>query len=868
MINLKSSFTLKNLFILCLAALALAGCQDPMSGGSHDGREGSFSISIGAGARQVLSWDASTDISSLVHTITLTDGPDADIKQENVKFGQTTNFTVASGRWNISVYAFHDGVLKAEGFAAVDIKPGPNGAIPIKMRAISVTGVTITPPALSLNVGGTAILTAKITPANAAVNRNVTWASSNDAVATVNNGTVSAISEGTATITVTTEDGAKKAYCVVTVYPFATDIPVTFIGVTADGTESQTTTQLTLTFDKAIIGLSAADISVSGVQGVTTGTLSGSGPTYTLPISGFTNGGDLSVSVLKTGYTISGSPRNVVIYYVDTAVTFDKLTADGTESQTTTQLTLTFDKAIIGLSAADISVSGVQGVTKGTLSGLGPTYTLPISGFTAGGNLSVSVEKSEYTISGSPKNVVIYYYVDTAVTFDSVTADGSASQTTTQLTLTFSQAITGLTAADISVSGVQGVTTGTLIGSGPTYTLPISGFPVGGTLSVAVSSPSGYNVSGSPKTATIYYYTAPTSVTFSGVTANGSPNQTTTQLSLTFSQTITGLTASNITLSGVSGVIKGTLSGSGSSYTLPISGFTSGGNLTVAVSSPSGYNVSGSTKNVVIYYVDIDVSFVSVTADGDASQKTTTQLTLTFSQAITGLTASDITLDGFSGVSKGSLSGSGPTYTLPISGFTSGGTLSVAVSSPSGYNVSGSKQNVLIYYYTPTSGGSTISGSTIVSELDVSYSSGVDHDKANNFGYYLDSSNVITKLSNDLDSAGVSIKDSKVSITLGTPNKASNSNPLSITAGVVSYYIGDFRTESGTYRLMCQKNSGEDVGLMYVSGDTEVKAANPADPNIILKKGWNFIIWGTSTYATYATQTLPDGYEWKVTSIQ
>jgi len=148
---------------------------------------------------------------------------------------------------------------------------------------------------------------------------------------------------------------------------------------------------------------------------VSKGTLSGSGPAYTLGISGFTSGGTLNVAVVKLGYTISSSPRTVSIYYSsgggsgDTAVTFNSITADGSSSQTTTQLTLTFSQAITGLSAADITLSGVSGVSKGTLSGSGPTYTLPISGFTSGGTLNVAVTKSGYTISSSPQTVSIYY---------------------------------------------------------------------------------------------------------------------------------------------------------------------------------------------------------------------------------------------------------------------------------------------------------------------------------------------------------------------------------------------------------------------------------------------------------------------------
>ena len=50
-----------------------------------------------------------------------------------------------------------------------------------------------------------------------ATNKDVTWTSSNSTVATVSEGTVSAISLGTTTITVTTKDGNKTASCTVNV---------------------------------------------------------------------------------------------------------------------------------------------------------------------------------------------------------------------------------------------------------------------------------------------------------------------------------------------------------------------------------------------------------------------------------------------------------------------------------------------------------------------------------------------------------------------------------------------------------------------------------------------------------------------------
>jgi len=166
---------------------------------------------------------------------------------------------------------------------------------------------------------------------------------------------------------------------------------------------------------------------------------------------------------------------------------------------------------IDGLTASDISLSGIPGITKGTLINRGKlfiwsdtySYFLPISGFTASGNLKVSVSKSGYYIHGSPQTVPIYYYNTPAVTFESVQADGSYSLTTTQLKLTFSQEIPNLTASDITLSGVTGVTKGTFSNFGRTCTLDISGFTKGGTLSVAVAK-SGINIRGSPQTVTIY----------------------------------------------------------------------------------------------------------------------------------------------------------------------------------------------------------------------------------------------------------------------------------------------------------------------------------------------------------------------------
>ena len=72
---------------------------------------------------------------------------------------------------------------------------------------IAVTGVTVSQKTASLTVGGTKKVTSTVAPENA-TNKSVTYSSSNEAIATVaSDGTITAVSEGSATITVKTEDG-------------------------------------------------------------------------------------------------------------------------------------------------------------------------------------------------------------------------------------------------------------------------------------------------------------------------------------------------------------------------------------------------------------------------------------------------------------------------------------------------------------------------------------------------------------------------------------------------------------------------------------------------------------------------------------
>ncbi|MBR7154970.1 MAG: Ig domain-containing protein, partial [Paludibacteraceae bacterium] len=135
-----------------------------------------------------------------------------------------TNKAVTWSSNNTSVASVNNGVVTgvAIGQATITAKTVDGNftatcAVTVETAPIiNVTGVTLNKTSLELQVGKNETLTATVAPSNAA-NKNVTWSSSNSGVASVSNGLVTAIAAGTATITVTTEDGNKTATCSVTV---------------------------------------------------------------------------------------------------------------------------------------------------------------------------------------------------------------------------------------------------------------------------------------------------------------------------------------------------------------------------------------------------------------------------------------------------------------------------------------------------------------------------------------------------------------------------------------------------------------------------------------------------------------------------
>ncbi len=155
---------------------------------------------------------------------------------------------------------------------------GENGAVIIATKDIAVhkvpvTGVTLSESSKEISTRGSLTLSATISPSNAS-NKNVTWSTSNPNVATVNNGVVTPVNPGNATITVTTVDGSYTATCNVTVYEATKDAWTILIYMCGANLESDYANQTQIRDDYGNVyshdgvGLAVGDIkeilSVSG----------------------------------------------------------------------------------------------------------------------------------------------------------------------------------------------------------------------------------------------------------------------------------------------------------------------------------------------------------------------------------------------------------------------------------------------------------------------------------------------------------------------------------------------------------------------------------------------------------------------------
>ena len=181
---------------------------------------------------------------------TLTEGDTITLSAEVLPYDTTYSKNVSWSSSNEAVATVSaDGTVTARSAGtAIITATSENGmtascTITVEKKLIPITEVYLDKSSATLTEGDTATLTATVLPENTTYSKDVSWSSSNSAVATVDaNGTVTAKSAGTAVITATTENG-KSASCTITVNEKL--IPITEVRLNKSAetlTEGDTTT--------------------------------------------------------------------------------------------------------------------------------------------------------------------------------------------------------------------------------------------------------------------------------------------------------------------------------------------------------------------------------------------------------------------------------------------------------------------------------------------------------------------------------------------------------------------------------------------------------------------------------------------------
>ncbi len=210
-------------------------------------------------------------------------------------------------------------------------------------------------------------------------------------------------------------------------------------------------------------------------------------------------------------------------------------------------------------------------------------------------------------------------------------AAAQADPTNTSLinfTVVFSEAVTDFATGDVTISGTAGGSkTGTVTGSGTTYNVAVTGMTTAGTVIASVGAGVAHDAAANPNTASTstdatvaYDGTAPT-VTINQAAAQADPTSTSPiNFTVVFSESVADFATGDVSLSGTAGAATATVTGSGTTYNVAVSGMTGPGTVIASVAAGVAHDAatnanlaSTSTDNTVTYSTPIAPTNVSVT---------------------------------------------------------------------------------------------------------------------------------------------------------------------------------------------------------------------------------------------------------------
>ena len=434
-----------------------------------------------------------------------------------------------------------------------------------------------------------------------------------------------------------------------------------------------------MVFSEPVTDFATGDVTLGGTAGATTATVTGSGTTYNVAVSGMTGSGTVIASIAaEVAHDAAGNPSEATTS-TDNTVTYDVTAPTVTINQAAGQadptsaspinFTVVFSEPVTDFATGDVTLDGTAGATTATVTGSGTTYNVAVSGMTGSGTVIASIAAEvAHDAAGNPceaststDNMVTYDVTAPTVTINQ--AAGQADPTSASpinFTVVFSEPVTDFATGDVTLSGTAGATTATVTGSGTTYNVAVSGMTGIGTVIASIAAEVAHDAAGNPCEASTstdnmvtYDVTAPT-VTINQAAGQADPTSASPiNFTVVFSEPVTDFATGDVTLSGTAGATTATVTGSGTTYNVAVSGMTGSGTVIASIAAEVAHDAAGnpceastSTDNMVTY----DVTAPTVTINQAAGQADPTSaspinFTVVFSEPVTDFATGDVTLE-------------------------------------------------------------------------------------------------------------------------------------------------------------------------------------------------------------------------------
>ncbi|MEK7793741.1 MAG: Ig-like domain-containing protein, partial [Candidatus Hydrogenedentota bacterium] len=490
---------------------------------------------------------------------------------------------------------------------------------------------------------------------------------------------------------------------------FDSTAPTATMGSNASDPTGSSPIPVTVTFSENMTGFTSTDVIATSATVANFTTVSAS--TYTFNLSSPVNG--LVTASIAGGVAtdLAGNANSAATQFGRTFDGVKPTAALASTAPTNTNVspipvTFTFSESVTGFAVGDITLGNA---TASGFSGSGTSYSVSLTP-SGQGPVTASVTANsaqDSAANGNNASSTLTRTFDTVAPIPVMSSVSSSPTSTTPITLNinFAENATGFATGDVVVAGA---TKGTFSGSDAAFSLILT--PTGeGTVTANIAAAKLTDPAGNQNTAA-----APFSISFDnsqpGVTITSSAaNPTSTSpipVSFTFSESVTGFTATDIS---VGNGAKGALTGSGASYSMNVTP-TAPGAVTVDVPANGAQDGAGNQNTAATQFsINFDDAVPTVTLSSGTGANTNNSpipVTATFSKAVFGFTAGDVT---FTNASVSGFIGTGGdlVYTFEVTP-TAEGTVTVSVPAGAAQDASANNNqasNVLNRTYDATQPG-------------------------------------------------------------------------------------------------------------------------------------------------------------------